>query len=57
MQQIPMQPKANDFCPHCQVADSVIYHTERFSATYVIRYHVCRGCGGKFKTEEQRQQK
>ena len=53
-QTIPTQKKALDVCGHgCGSTNNRVYRTERFSDSYIVRYHICRGCGRKFKTEEE----
>lgn len=49
---IPMQTKVRDRCPRCSSTNLSQYRTEKFSPTYTVRYHRCRWCNFRFKTEE-----
>ena len=51
---LPIQKRVSDLCPKCGANNLEQYKTDRFSATYVVRYYQCRSCGQRFKTEDAR---
>lgn len=52
LSKLTMVARVHDQCPGCGGEDLEQYRTEKFSATYIVRYYKCRGCGEKFKTEQ-----
>jgi DNA-directed RNA polymerase subunit M/transcription elongation factor TFIIS len=50
---LPIQKRMRDKCPACGSENAKKYRTEKFSATYIVRYYEC-ACGQRFKTEEAR---
>ncbi len=56
---LPTQKKAHDYCPYpsCRSEDTRIDGTYKYSDTYIVRYHVCNVCGGRFKTVEDKSDK
>lgn len=51
MLELPIIKRQRDKCPNCGSEIIKQYRTERFSATYIIRYYLCQKCKSRFKTE------